>query len=133
MNQKLSGKPGAVQDVPIHRDIKQFVVSLKETSTDGYLLSGLTNNKYGDRSNALGKRFGRLKTKLEFGQNHVFHCFRNTVARKFEDAGVAETVAARILGHEFATMTYGLYSQGLALSAKQEAMDQISYDIVNPR
>ncbi len=55
------------------------------------------------------------------------------MARKFEDAGIAETVAARILGHEFATMTYGLYSQGLALSAKQEAMDQISYGIVNAR
>lgn len=113
--------------------IDKFVVSLKETSTDGYLLSGLTTNKYGDRSNALGKRFGRLKTKLGFGQNHAFHCLRNTLARKFEDAGVAETVAARILGHEFATMTYGLYSQGLALSAKQEAMDQISYDIVYSR
>ena len=130
---KESKTSAGVRDVPIHRDIKQFVVSLKETSSDGYLLSGLTTNKYGDRSNALGKRFGRLKTKLGFGQNHVFHCLRNTVARKFENAGVAETVAARILGHEFATMTYGLYSQGLALSAKQGAMDQISYDIVYSR
>ena len=102
---KESKTSAGVRDVPIHRDIEQFVISLKATSSDGYLLSGLTANKYGDRSNALGKRFGRLKTKLRFGQNHVFHCLRNTVARKFEDAGIAETVAARVLGHEFATMT----------------------------
>lgn len=39
---------------------------------DVYLLSGLTPNKYGDRSNAIGKRFGHLKKALGFGEKRVF-------------------------------------------------------------
>ena len=52
--------------IPIHPYIKDLVKALIESSTDDYLLSKLTKNKYGDRSNAIGKRFGRLKTKQNF-------------------------------------------------------------------
>ena len=52
------------RDVPIHRELAQTMARLIEDSKDGYVLSGLTENKYGDRSNAIGKRFGRLKTEL---------------------------------------------------------------------
>ncbi len=47
----------AVREVPIHGKLAVSVKRLKKNSTDGYLLSGLTFNKYGDRSNAIGKRF----------------------------------------------------------------------------
>ena len=32
---------------------------LVDQSEDGYVLSGITANKYGDRSNGIGKRFGK--------------------------------------------------------------------------
>lgn len=67
-----------IRDVPVHPAIKDLVEALKSSSTDGFLLSGLTLNKYGDRSNAIGKRFGRLKTDLGFGDQGVseFLCKR---------------------------------------------------------
>lgn len=119
--------PAGIREIPIHKDIRKLVGGLQKTSTDGYLISGLTFNKYGNRSNAVGKRFGRLKKKLDFGPSHVFHSFRNTLARKLEEAGIPENIAARIVGHEFSTMTYGLYSGGVSLEVKQEAINQIGY------
>ena len=53
--------------IPIHNDIKQVIARLIGTATGPYLISGLSFNKYGDRSNAIGKRFGRLKTRLGYG------------------------------------------------------------------
>ena len=50
--------------IPIHNDIKQVIARLIETATGQYLISGLSFNKYGDRSNAIGKRFGKLKKDL---------------------------------------------------------------------
>ena len=100
---------------------------LIENSKDGHVLSGLTVNKYGDRSNAIGKRFGHLKTELGFGRQLVFHSIRKTVVTILENAGVAENIVADIVGHEKTTMTYGLYSGGLSLAVKREALDKLAY------
>ena len=91
------------------------------------MLSGLTANKYGDRSNAIGKRFGHLKTASGFGRQLVFHSIRKTVVTILENAGVAENVVADLVGHEKTTMTFGLYSGGLSLAVKQEALDKLAY------
>jgi len=73
---------------------------LVEASTDGYVLSCLNPNKYGDRGGAIGKRFDWLKTAHGFGPQHVLHSIRRTVATMVENAHVPENVAADILGHE---------------------------------
>jgi integrase len=96
-------------------------------SKDGYVLSGLSPNKYKDRGSAIGKRFGRLKTSMGFGAAHVFHSIRKTVATMLENAGVAENVAADIIGHDKPTMTYGLYSGGNSLAVKRAAIEKLSY------
>lgn len=115
------------REVPIHSAIAPLVKRLKESSKDGYLISGLTFNKYGDRSNAIGKRFGRLKTALGFTSAHTFHSFRSTVATLLENAGVPEGVAADIIGHEKPTMTYGLYSGGADMATKKAAIEKVKY------
>jgi len=115
------------RDVPIHRELAQTMTRLIDDSADGYVLSGLSVNKYGDRSNAVGKRFGRLKKDLDFGKQHVFHSIRKTVVTILENAGVPENVVADIVGHEKTTMTYGLYSGGLSLAVKQEALNKLTY------
>ncbi|MGP3723927.1 tyrosine-type recombinase/integrase [Cereibacter sphaeroides] len=117
------------RDVPIHPKLKPVLDSLKATSTDGFIMSDLTLNKYGDRSNAIGKRFGRLKEALGFGAQYVFHSIRKTVATKLENAGVAENVAADILGHEKPNITFGLYSGGTSLEVRQAAIELIDYPI----
>ncbi|WP_417255539.1 tyrosine-type recombinase/integrase [Celeribacter halophilus] len=100
------------RDVPIHPKISHIVKRLRAESKDGYLLSGLSKNKYDDRSNAIGKRFGRLKKKAGFDGRFVFHSFRKGVATQLEVAGIPEIISARLLGHDVPTMTYGLYSGG---------------------
>ncbi|MEE9301100.1 MAG: tyrosine-type recombinase/integrase [Alphaproteobacteria bacterium] len=115
------------RDVPIHPKLAQTMVRLIEDSKAGHVLSGLTINKYGDRSNGIGKRFGRLKSELSFGPQLVFHSIRKTVVTILENAGVPENVVADIVGHEKTTMTYGLYSGGVSLAVKRQALDKLAY------
>ncbi|MBW6391807.1 DUF6538 domain-containing protein [Billgrantia antri] len=122
-----SKTPSGIREVPVHPEITGLVGELLASSSDGYLLSGLTFNKYGDRSNAIGKRFGRMKTKHGFGPLHVFHSIRKTVVTLLEDAGVSENMAADIVGHEKPRITYGLYSGGHSLRSKMEAIKLLQY------
>lgn len=121
-----------IREVPLHTAIRPLVQKLKSASTDGYLLSGLTFNKYGDRSNNLGKRFGKLKTEEGYGSRHVFHSIRKTVVTLLEDAGISENLAADIVGHVKPRITYGLYSGGASLATKAEALEKIKYPKFRP-
>ncbi len=115
------------REVPIHSKLAPLVQRLKDESKDDYLLSGLTFNKYKDRSNAIGKRFGRLKKSMGFEQKHVFHSIRKTVVTMLENAGVSENLAADIVGYDKPRITYGLYSGGASLEVKREALEKITY------
>ncbi|MDB5898281.1 MAG: phage integrase family protein [Ramlibacter sp.] len=116
-----------IREVPIHSALKPLMDRLKAASTDGYILSGLTFNKYEGRSNAIGKRFGRLKERRGFGRAHVFHSLRGTLVTLLEDAGVSENLAADIVGHEKPRITYGLYSGGASLATKAAALELVKY------
>lgn len=122
------------REIPIHPDIQQDVERLVQTSTDGYLLSGLVcNNQFDDRSKAIGQRFGRLKTKLGFQLKlHSFHSFRATLATQLLNAGVPLEFAARIIGHSNPensknTMTFVHYAGELTWKNKVEAMAKVKY------
>ena len=115
------------REVPIHKDITQLIAGLVDTSTDGYLLSGLTFNKYGDRSNAIGKRFGRFKKSQGYDERYVFHSIRKTFTSRLEAAGVPELLAARLLGHEVKTISYGLYSSGSTFPQLRDAINHVDY------
>ena len=115
--------------IPIHPHITQTVARLVDTSTDGYLLSGLTFNQYGDRSNAIGKRFGRLKSSLGYGKDYVFHSLRKGFATQLENATIPVTVVARLMGHEIEGQTFGNYSDGLALKGLREAINHLDWSL----
>ena len=68
-----------------------------------------------------------LRLAMGFGPQHVFHSIRKTVVTALENAGVAENVVADIVGHEKLTMTYGLYSGGLSLAVKRDALAKLTY------
>ena len=59
------------REVPVHSKLKATVERLVRESKDGFLLSGLTANKYGKRKGAIGKRFSHLKSELGFGKDRV--------------------------------------------------------------
>lgn len=119
--------PAGWRQVPVHSQLHTPLARLVRDSRDGYVLSGLTKNKYGDRSNAIGKRFGHLKKELDFGPSHVFHSIRRTVVTILENAQVPENVVADIVGHEKPRITYGLYSGGASLQVKAKALAKLSY------
>jgi hypothetical protein len=75
------------------------------------------------------KRFGRLKTAAGFGPELVFHSIRKLVATQLEQAGVAESTAADLLGHDRrgATMSFGLYSGGSSMEQKRAAIEKLVY------
>lgn len=114
--------------VPMHPRIVNLIKQLSEQTTDEYLFGGLTQNKFGDRSNAIGKRFGRLKTELGFDRRHVFHSIRKSFVTALEQAGVPESVSADIVGHEKQTMTYGHYSGGSSLDQKRKAIVKVQFN-----
>jgi integrase len=115
--------------VPIHTHIRKTIKKLMVGSGNEFLFDSLTKNKYGDRSNAIGKRFGRIKSDLGFGSQKVFHSIRKTFTTALEQASVAESITADIVGHEKQTMTYGLYSGGSSLEQKRKAIAKIKFPI----
>ena len=84
-------------------------------------------NKYGDRSNAIGKSFGRLKTRLGYCPDYVFHSLRKSFSNQVENSGGPHNVAARLMGHELSDMTFGGYSDGLMFERLREAIAKVDY------
>ena len=122
-----SKTPSGNRQVPIHDQLKGLIKELKNTSQDGYLLSGLSEDKDGKRSGAICKRFGRLKNQLGFERRYFFHSSRKTVVTLLEHAGISENLAADIVGHEKPRITYGLCSGGSSLEQKLKAINLINY------
>jgi integrase len=120
-----------VRIIPIHETLLPVIKELM-TADDEYIISNLTKSKFDDRSNAIGKRFGRMKTKLGYSSRHVFHSIRKTFTTQLENAGVNENVTADIIGHEKPRMTYGLYSGGTNLEVKRKAISKVAYNFRNP-
>lgn len=109
--------------VPIHTAIRPLVERLRSSpEAGGYLLPGRPN-PHGERSAAVGKRFGRMRTRAGFGHQHVFHSIRRTVASMLFTMGVKEAKAAQILGHEYTRMTYGVYADALAVPVLSPLME----------
>jgi integrase len=97
--------------VPVHPKISGLIDRLiKAAGEDGYLIYSAAKNKYGERSQPLGKRFGRLKTDLGFDHRYVFHSLRKTVTHLLETAECPPGVAKDIVGHSKTDMTFGIYS-----------------------
>ena len=117
--------------VPIHPNLEPIIQQKMGASKDdaGYLFHTLTSNQYGKRTDAFGKRFGRIKNSLGFDKRYVFHSIRKTVITLLEQAGVPESVTADIAGHEKQTLTYGLYSGGSSLAQKADAIRLLDYGI----
>ncbi len=111
-----------LRDVPIHPYIIPMLKDMITLSTNEYLFSNLTPTGHGERSSAISKRFGRLKSKLGYGRAQVFHSFRHTVITLFEQAGVDENIAMDIVGHEKKSMTFGHYSAGTSMQQRYEAV-----------
>ena len=115
--------------IPLHDSILNLVATMKKESNDGYLITGLSFNRYGDRSNAIGKRFSKMKTKIGYNKQYVFHSFRKGFATQLEYLGVSENISANLIGHDIPTMTYGVYSGNrLAFDMLKDTINKLEWD-----
>lgn len=105
--------------VPIAKSLERLM------KASGYPLDSFD---FQGRDDAVGKRFGRLKRDVlpdGASRTKVFHSIRKFVATTLEQAGVPETIAADLVGHEKQTMTYGVYSGGSALKQLAGAVKKL--------
>ena len=119
-----------IREVPIHTAIAPLFQSLLDASEDGYLLKGRAlgeTNKYGNRLDAVGKRFGRLKTAAKFDKSFVLHSIRKTAITEVHRAGASPLVMPALFGHETGMITFDLYSAGPSLAQKAEVIQLLSY------
>ncbi|MGE4612189.1 MAG: DUF6538 domain-containing protein [Paracoccaceae bacterium] len=118
------------RSIPIHDQLLSIIRRLLSEAAEAnseYLLHDLKADKFGARSAHVGREFSLLKDSLGFDRRKVFHSIRKTVATMFEQAEVAEGIAADILGHHKQTMSYGLYSGGSSLDQKHDAIMELDY------
>ena len=126
----MEGKnQNSVRYVPLHEVIKPMVRNLRQTSADGFLISGLLSGGIdGKRSHYVSKTYGQLLRSNNFAAGEVdFHSFRRSFAQRCEQASLPQSTAALLLGHARQSLTYGLYSPGPEFETLQAAMEKISY------
>jgi len=114
-----------IRVVPVHPALTCIVERLKNDSKDGYLIPSDSKNKYGIRSDALSKAFGRLKETHGYGPQHVFHSIRKTVITQLVRAEVQGPLIAELVGHETGIVTFDVYSQGASTAQKLAAISKL--------
>lgn len=114
-----------IRQVPVHPKLTALVDRLTKASTDGYLVPTDSHNKYGIRSDALSKAFGRLKTTMGFDRTRVFHSIRATVITSLVRADIADRLIKELAGHETGTVTFDTYSQGSSPKQKLAAIKKL--------
>lgn len=111
--------------VPIHLSLLATVDRLCEDSRDTFLIPAESADKYGKRSHAISKAFGRLRTAAGFSKLHVFHSFRHTVVTELIRADVPDALAKELVGHETGSVTHDVYSKGASTAQKLAAISKL--------
>lgn len=112
--------------VPIHISLLPTVDRLLEDTVDTFLIPTQSSNRYGKRSHAISKAFGRLRTAAGFSKLHVFHSFRHTVVTELIRADVPDALAKELVGHETGSVTHDVYSKGASTVQKLAAISKLS-------
>ncbi len=107
-----------IRDIPIHPAIRDLLEQRCADSNNGYVFDELTATKYGARSNAAGKRFSTLKSRMGYDKRYNLHSLRRTVATALE----VENVVQDILGHKKRGISFGHYSSAQLVDLKIEAL-----------
>lgn len=72
------------------------------------------------------KWFGRLKKRLSFTREYVFHSFRHTLSGEMLNNIIPQEITAGVLGHSKQGITYDLYAQPHHPSALVPAIESLS-------
>lgn len=114
-----------IRTVPCHPAIAGLVSRLVQDSADGYLVVTDFVSKRGDRSGALGKAFGALKTSLGYGGQHVFHSIRGTTITQLARHDVSYPMICELVGHKTKTVIFDTYSSGFSAQQKLTSISTV--------
>lgn len=120
----------SLRNLPIHSKVQPLVDKLVETSSDGYLVSGLTRGgEDNKRFHHMSKTFGSMKDKLGFPKRtKVFHSFRHTLVTLLHNAGETKDRIAGVVGHtEDMNFTLNTYSDGLASTEAIKVIEKLDF------
>jgi integrase len=128
LKNKASARLIPVHSALVRAGLLRYVAALPKV---GPLFPGLVRRE--SKGGKIGARLGELFRKhlIALGLKRdglCFHSFRHCVAGKLEQAGVAQTDAARVLGHAIEGMSYGVYSTGPGLKRLAAVVEEIRYD-----
>ena len=115
------------REVPLHSKLKEAIHQLRDSSYDGYVLSGLPANMYSKKADTMSKRFGRMKRAIKLDKGKTFHSIRRTVTTRVGASQGPGVTTQSILGHKRTGMSYGLYSRDPGFHNKQEAIEHLNY------
>lgn len=118
-----------IRYTPVHPVIKPIIERLMKETTDGFLIKSPAGNKYGIRSDAYSKQFGRLKTALGYNEQYVFHSLRATMITQLYRADVAPITITALVGHETGSVTFDIYSDGPSPHQKLAAISKVDYSL----
>ena len=124
----FEGKTEAAKRVvPVHAVLKNIVQN-KGSDKNEFLMKGLLSGGYDNkRSHNFQKRHGRTRKKINLPKGVVFHSLRNTFITKLHNAKVQREHVQQIVGHKQNSITFGVYSGGLAVEQLREIINGLSY------
>ncbi len=128
---RITGKTknrNSSRKVPVHPAIAGLVEHLRTSTTDGYLLSGLTRAGVDQRrAHALSNRFRRYLRRMGLPSQVDTHSLRRSLQQRCEDAGIPRDTTKLLVGHSRGDLTYGLYSTGPDWQRLVDAMAKVTY------
>jgi integrase len=122
---------GAARVVPLHSTLLRagLLKYLANLPEGGRLFPGLRPraSRGGKLGPALGDAFEKWRKSVGVVRDSLtFHSFRHAVSEALDRAGVAESDASRILGHQIAGMSYGVQRRsGIGASARRGREDRV--------
>lgn len=111
--------------VPIHPSLLSTIDRLLKDTTDTFLIPTDSADKYGKRSHAVSKAFGRLRKAAGFSKLHVFHSFKHTVVTELVRADVPDALAKELVAHRTGSVTHDVYSKGASTKQKLAAISRL--------
>ncbi|WP_430317238.1 tyrosine-type recombinase/integrase [Pseudomonas nitroreducens] len=118
------------REVPVHPAlVPVFRKRLKSPhGTNEFLFPGPDRLSGRLRIPALSERFTKLKQSLNFTELHCFHSIRKTTATTLLHEGVNPLYIPFIIGHETGKLTYDVYTNGISMEQKIDAISKLSFN-----
>lgn len=120
-----SKSAAGIRLVPVHPAIASLITRLVQDSSDGFLVVTDFVSKRGDRTGAIGKAFGALKTSLGYGAQHVYHSIRGTTITQLARHDVSYPMLCELVGHKTRTVTFDTYSAGFSAQQKLASISSV--------